>query len=138
MPISLKQLRKGIADLLYPPLCVVCAENVQQSHSLCARCFRKIQFITQPFCAKCSEPFPQRIKSDVCDQNCLNKVHSYIECRAAFLYDDFSSCIIHKLKFQDKSYISNLLVKWMIQAGREIIKRSNIITAVPIYKKNYT
>ena len=44
-------------DVLLPPQCVTCDTFVAAPGLLCAECFRKTAFITEPMCVRCGVPF---------------------------------------------------------------------------------
>jgi predicted amidophosphoribosyltransferase len=50
-------LTHGALDLLLPPECLTCDAPVQRPGLLCAACFRRTSFITEPCCAGCGVPF---------------------------------------------------------------------------------
>ena len=50
-------LAGGVIDFLFPPVCAVCDAPVGEAHSLCASCWRKLEFITAPMCPVMGLPF---------------------------------------------------------------------------------
>ena len=55
---------RAVASLFYPPLCVICSENVGHEEYLCAACEEKAPRIRPPFCDKCSEQFDGAITGE--------------------------------------------------------------------------
>jgi predicted amidophosphoribosyltransferase len=49
-----------LLDLLLPPHCPSCGEQVATQGTFCAACFGKLSFITAPLCTGCGLPFASR------------------------------------------------------------------------------
>src|SRR5260370_42078320 len=73
-PLATPSLFRGIASLLYPPACTICAASVNLGEYLCGECEAKVSRIVPPFCAKCSEPFDGAITTTFACANCAHRV----------------------------------------------------------------
>ena len=51
---------QAILDLLYPVRCPVCGDIViPKGKKICGPCEKRLQFISEPRCKKCSKPIEQ-------------------------------------------------------------------------------
>ena len=59
-----KRLRRGIADLLFPPSCVSCAVELDETTRsdrdvrLCDDCLDEMEVFSEPMCVRCGAPVP--------------------------------------------------------------------------------
>jgi ComF family protein len=63
VPNSARVLRRGLANLIFPPSCVGCDAELEEEasaagRSLCETCLDQIEFFTAPFCLRCGAPVP--------------------------------------------------------------------------------
>ena len=113
LPIFLYQ---KILDLIYPPNCLICGKNSEEY--LCKKC----------------EKILEKYAINKIDQY-LNKnfsKHAYI-----FKYEGKIRSLIIDYKFNDKSYLCELFVKFLIKNKKicRFFKTYDIIMPVPIHKK---
>ena len=48
----------SLADLLLPPVCIVCRTRIGQHGLICGACFAEIDFIAAPLCDRLGVPLP--------------------------------------------------------------------------------
>lgn len=123
-------------DVLLPPRCTRCGKIISDNHSLCADCFNEINFISQPYCAKCGHPFeeaPQN-KNMLCGA-CMKKVKTPFRLsRSAMQYDDASKNMILSFKFMDKTENAAAFAKWLKLAGADIFREGvDVIVPIPLH-----
>ena len=56
--LSLGAIFAPLADLLLPPVCVVCRTRIGRHGLICGACFAKIDFIAPPLCDRLGVPLP--------------------------------------------------------------------------------
>lgn len=75
--------RDGL-QLVLPPACLACEAPTDPARALCAACWGKMVFITEPCCDRCGLPFPVDTGAN-CD-GCDKHPPAFERARAAFLY----------------------------------------------------
>ena len=124
-----------ILNIFFPPACPVCRQYTYDPGTLCSECWNKINFITPPFCDKCSNPIDNGSDHTAICANCLSKPPPYNKTRALLYYDEFSKPIITQLKYYDKTYIAKYSANWLYSRYKDIIDSVDILTSVPLHKK---
>ena len=106
MPLKLRlevggwrKLASRTLDLLYPPCCVVCRENLSFGRALCDACDADLPRLTAPFCEKCGEAFQGEIDVHFNCPNCSKLKLSFDFARPATVRDDRTLDMIHRLKY---------------------------------------
>lgn len=109
-------LYEKILDLIYPPNCVICGKNSEEY-----------------LCKKCEKIIEQYAINKI--DKYLNKYfnsHAYI-----FKYEGKIRSLIIDYKFNDKAYLCELFVKFLIKNKKicRFFETYDIIIPVPIHKK---
>ncbi len=116
-----------------PPVCVRCAEPVQE-YGLCADCFTRVVPITDPRCAGCGLPFQNRMQGRYCGI-CLKSPPPCISY-SAVVYDDTSRDIILSLKYGDNTRVVPYIGRVMLSTlPHEIRSAVDIIVPVPLHRR---
>ena len=130
-----------LINVILPPRCLKCGKVLSMQNGLCADCFNKIAFISEPLCYRCGRPFTDEmnLKSGVkqlCGA-CLKEKHPLFAMRrSAFLYDDESKKLILDFKFKDKTYSAETLANMLYGAGSDIWSENpDLIVPVPVHWK---
>lgn len=133
-------LWKVLINLLLPPRCLKCGKILSFQNGLCAECFNKIHFISEPLCYHCGRPFvsEMHLKSGskhICG-SCLKEKHSLFQMRrSAFIYDDESKDLILDFKFKDKTFYAEILANMMLIAGKDVWnEKPDLLIPVPIHR----
>lgn len=74
-----------LLDVLLPPHCLTCDVPVGAPGQLCADCFRRTAFVTEPCCACCGRPFGSTAQGGVfgvCSE-CRDRPPAWTAARAA-------------------------------------------------------
>ena len=87
---GLRRAGRGMIDLLFPPLCVLCREPVGEADALCVSCWNELQFIDGPVCARCGLPFEIDAGPGTVCGTCLADPPKFDVARAILRYDDAS------------------------------------------------
>ena len=124
-----------ILKVIFPPKCVLCDKIIEDEDSLCSDCWKKIKFIKEPFCNKCSTPFEFEVSDDDICLSCMKNKPLYIKSRSAVVYDSEVSKIIFKFKFYDKLHLKRFMGKCMCRASSDIIDNIDILIPIPLHKK---
>ncbi|MDO8587775.1 MAG: ComF family protein [Armatimonadota bacterium] len=95
-------IARGIADLIYPPKCVVCGD-IQPRH-LCEACLSKIAYIEPPVCHKCGLP----LDDGKCRQAMCGRF-PFFQARAVVIYEGVVRQAIHELKYAGLTVVAQEL-----------------------------
>lgn len=122
-------------NLLFPPRCAACGDDVETAHSFCLNCFSKLQLIAPPECAQCGVPFAYDLGNDAICATCLDSPPPYNMARAAMHYDDASRALITRLKYGDKQHLIPALIAQLWRAGAPLTKHADWLVPVPLHPK---
>lgn len=125
---------RSVLDAVLPPRCLACGTVTADPGALCADCWVRLTFLSDPLCARCGVPF--EIPADagsVCGR-CLAEPPAYSRARAAVAYDDASRPLILRFKHGDELHAAPLLVTWMTRAGAELLRDADVILPVPLHR----
>ncbi len=130
--------RAGVAvlDLLLPPRCSACDEPVDRQGTLCAACFGRLGFVTQPCCDGCGRPFAaagEGGRAGRC-QDCREHPPAWRRARAALRYDESSRALILPLKYADRTENAAVLAAHMARAGRALLAEADLLVPVPLHR----
>jgi ComF family protein len=129
----LGHLTRQIFNFLLPPRCLCCTTLVEEPQSLCNTCWKKLNFISPPFCESCSFPFEIDITAGTICGRCARHPALYNKVRVALRYDDGSKPLILRFKHSDATYLTPLLGKWMRSAGQDLIDKADYMVPVPLH-----
>jgi ComF family protein len=109
---------------------------VDRHGALCAGCFARISFITEPHCRRCGVPFAAASQgmSGVCPA-CVENLPVFREARAALRYDRRSRELILPLKHADRLELAPVLAAMMTRAGASLLRQADILVPVPLHRK---
>ena len=109
---------------------------VDKVGQLCADCFRKIGFVTDPCCRRCGVPFDCDAVSYslVCDA-CRAAPPAWRHARAALVYDDNARRLILPLKYNDRQENARVLGFHMVRAGAALLKAADLLVPVPLHRR---
>lgn len=129
---------KKILDFLFPPRCFICSKIVQINYSLCFECWKHIEFIHDPFCAKCGRQLHYSYEHENC-----KKINNISKIKYAVVYNEFSKKLILKLKYFDDLSISDIMANIIHNStSYDFFCDIDIIAPVPlhffrIFKRKY-
>lgn len=118
----LKLLIRGLADLLYPPRCLLCKKNIKKT-AICSDCLEGFKPLSSPLCAICGEQFKTESGEDHPCGTCIKDRPSFDRAASAFLYNEAMKGAVHLFKYKGKTTLSGPLSKSLAQH--------------PLFKENY-
>lgn len=126
--------KSGVADLLFPPLCIACREPLGQGQGFCASCWGKVTFLDGPMCDCCGLPFAIDPGEGARCAACLAKPPAYDRARAIIAYDEASRGPILALKHADRLDLVPGFAQWLARSGKALIEESELIVPVPLHR----
>lgn len=129
-----RQANKSLIDYLFPPVCLNCLTPLEVPHKVCSDCWQNIDFLIAPLCEVKGTPFPFDLEPGTISATALKNPPHYDKARGVATYEGTMKELIHKLKYNDRHELLNLLVAWMKTAGIELIQQSDLIIPIPLYK----
>jgi ComF family protein len=127
---------KVVLDLLLPPHCACCEGPVGQAGQLCAGCFGKIGFVSDPCCLRCGRPFGygQTDAGRKACAACLADPPAWSRARAAMVYDEHARRLILPLKHGDRTENARVLGFHMARAGAAVLAEADWLVPVPLHR----
>lgn len=137
----LRNLLRGLADLVYPKTCVACKNNTIHKATvdefICAECRDKIKRNTPPFCHYCGRTLRKGgLTKHVCPQ-CVRKKFHFDRAYSPCAYEGTIKELIHEFKYNGKDYLGIPLGKLMADFIKEYdvpINYMDFIVPVPLHK----
>ena len=129
-------------DLLYPPRCAVCGENLADARALCDTCDADLPRLAEPFCESCGEGFQGQIDGPFDCPNCSKLKFSFEFARPAMLRDDRTLEMIHRLKYGRELHLVKDLGRLAAEAFADprlapaLVGRWPLVP-VPLHRKRY-
>ncbi len=119
--------RGQLLDLLFPARCVNCN---RVGESLCSRCRSQIQFLTPPYCRRCSRPL--EFHGDPCPLCRAHPLH-ITQIRAVGYHEGVLRHAIHALKYRHWIDLADPLAALLQQHLLRTAPNVDLITAVPLH-----
>lgn len=101
---NILKMKETLLDILFPPVCLHCGENLQveeKSVRICNSCISKISIHATLFCARCRARLPENIK--ICHKN------THYMLAAAVNYDGPVKDLVHQLKYRRWTSLSDII-----------------------------
>ncbi|HYM26869.1 MAG TPA: ComF family protein [Steroidobacteraceae bacterium] len=122
--------------MLLPPRCVACDAPVDAPGLLCADCFRRTGFITEPYCIRCGVPFAAAGlggAEHLCPA-CRTAPPMFQRARAALRYDAQARRLILPFKHADRTEMASVLAPHMARAGAVLLREADLLVPVPLHR----
>ncbi len=131
--LAVPNFLRGIASLLYPPSCTICAASVDLGEYLCAECEAKVSRIVPPFCNKCSEPFDGAITTAFACANCAHRTLYFDAAVSAFRSRGIVRHVMLNFKYGRQIHLRHLVARWLVAAfDDERLRERHFDAIVPV------
>jgi ComF family protein len=165
--VKLRSIWHTLLDTIFPPKCLVChclfnpgsgstaidgdTHTVTEIRDLlphahrwlsalcCQECVRALSAISEPLCTCCGMIFKQFPNDNHLCGNCILQPKNFRMARAAMVYDQQSTAIIHRFKYAGKTQLARpfgglLLSTYLRYWQREAI---DLILPVPLHSQKF-
>lgn len=129
-----KRIGRHILDVLYPPVCIGCREQVSEPGALCPACWQTLHFLDGPVCAVCGLPFEIDPGGEMLCAACHAHPPAFDKARAVLRYDDASRQPVLALKHADRLDLVPAFGRWLERTGRELLGGSDLLVPVPLHR----
>jgi len=130
---------RGVADALFPPVCMVCAAPVADARTLCTPCWGAAHLIGGTVCDGCGTPMPLSLgrgESIHCD-TCRAGGTPWDRGRAAAYYAESARALVLALKHGDRPDIARALGHWMTRAAADLLPETDAIVPIPLHWRRF-
>lgn len=118
-------------DFALPPRCAGCGCVVDEVHSFCSECWRKVEFLGNGGCVTCGLPL-EGTDADLCAV-CLAQPPRIARTRAAVAYDEVTRGVALRLKYGRKVALAGTMARYM----SPLVDRSAatpVLVPVPLHR----
>ncbi|MBI4353743.1 MAG: ComF family protein [Candidatus Omnitrophica bacterium] len=130
---SVMSYGRTLADLLYPPACLLCGVHLNSSIApLCDVCEAAMPRIGLPRCERCGMELPGAYDAHVICTACQRHPPSFDQACAPFAYAEAAREAIHAFKYQGRHRLGSWLAASMAQAAQRALPLDQIKAVVPV------
>lgn len=132
-----KEILKGLTDLIYPSLCILCKRHIAPSEKkdqLCTACQVEISKNRPPFCCKCSRPLEDSTHS-FC-KACQRTPFYFDQAWGVCLYNDTVRRLIHLFKYGNKTALRHHfaeLIFLFVRTYKVNLNTFELIVPIPLH-----
>lgn len=120
-------------DFLYPPTCLACPAFIQTQDLLCARCWQRMGFISQPVCDRLGVPLPVDYGGPLLSLRAMNDPPVFGRARSVALYEGVARTLVHQLKYADRLDLVAPLARLMSRSGSALLAEAPVLVPVPMH-----
>jgi len=129
-----RRLAGGAIGLVLPRRCLACGVVVDGAGAFCPACWREVDFLGPPLCARCGFPFDYDHGPGALCGVCTARPPTYGRARAVFAYGERSRGPVIAFKHADRTDAAPALAALMAGAGAELLKDADLIVPVPLHR----
>lgn len=130
-------LLKWPIRVLFPPVCLGCRELVADPGSLCGRCWPSLRFIERPWCEVLGTPFSVELGEGIVSADAIANPPPFQRARSAVVYAGTARNMVHDLKFHDRTELAPWMARWMLRAGSELVRESDVVVPIPLHRGRF-
>lgn len=130
----MKGLLSGMADCLFPPLCLACDVLLQDRPvlPLCKTCAAGIHRIVSPLCPICGWPYPATVDGDHLCGDCLLTPPAFSCARSLGRYEGTLLDAIHVFKYGGNTNMGRLLGEILAEAAYTGFQPGDWTVLIPV------
>ncbi|MDE3084734.1 MAG: ComF family protein [Verrucomicrobiota bacterium] len=138
MKTVLSGFARGMADVIFPPICAHCrglVENSEYRH-LCRRCAAQLTAVAPPCCTTCGHPFYGEVHGERLCPHCEGLAPAFREGRTVFLLKGPARTLVHELKYHRALHLLEDIETLLRNApGLADFVRDAVLVAVPLHPR---
>lgn len=138
MRTTLARVARGVAAVVFPPVCVQCRGLVEDSgyRHLCARCAEQLAIVKPPGCTTCGHPFYGEVHGERLCPHCEGLAPAFREGRTAVLVKGQARAIVHELKYHRALHVlDDIEVILRTAPGLAEFVRGAVLIPVPLHPR---
>ena len=136
----LKTFLGSLLNIIFPKTCLVCHRPLKDSNIsnfLCLDCWRSIKKNAPPLCTICGRQIRGvQVYKSVCPA-CQRQQFSFDRAFSPCVYEGVARELIHKFKYQNRDYLSQILSKIIIDFIRQYritLIFFDLVMPIPLHK----
>ncbi len=131
MPLALPAVPLGphTADLVFPPVCVVCRQRARADGAICPVCARAVTPLVGPFCRGCGGHSDTAL--DHC-HSCLPMARRWRHASSVYGYGGLVRHLVHRFKYRGDLPLLRLFADSTAAAWRERAPLPRPVAIVPV------
>ncbi|MFZ5353335.1 MAG: ComF family protein [Bacillota bacterium] len=129
----MKKLINQFLDVLYPKKSFCCICGFEAENIVCDRCLGAVKHINGRACFRCGKALSDSYIKSYCP-DCCHTEHSFDSAFSCFEYDGMGKEIIHRLKYEGKAAVADILAGFMYERLRLEDLEADAIIPVPIHE----
>jgi ComF family protein len=130
IPQLVRSCARSALDFALPPRCAGCGTIVDDVHSFCPDCWKKVEFLGEGGCSCCGLPL-QATEQTSCAR-CLAQPPRIARTRAAVAYDELSRSLAIRLKYGRKVAIARTMAHYMAPLVKA--EADAVLVPVPLHR----
>lgn len=91
-------------------------------------------WIEKPVCDVLGSPLPFEAGEGALSADAIADPPPFAKARSAVLYDDVARSIVHRFKYKDRTDLADMMARWMVRAGADLIAGTDVILPVPLHR----
>lgn len=127
------RIGRALASVFWPQRSLITHRELAGPGALEPELWSKLQFLSDPVCARCGVPFEIAVDPEQVCGACLANPPRYNRARAALVYGDVSRELVLGLKYQGRRDGLTTLSAWMAAAGKQLLDEADLIVPVPLH-----
>ena len=131
---------RKVDKIVWPTRSLITGEQIAGPGLIEPELWTKIRFLNDPLCCKCGMPFQviyevgDAYEKEECPA-CIARKPAFDRARAVFAYDDLTSQIVLRFKNGADRTGLQLLARWCLEYGAELVSSADLIMAVPLHAR---
>jgi ComF family protein len=138
-----RELVRGLADVVFPPVCVHCRGLVARDpeaeggfRHLCAACATQVDFVRPPHCTTCGHPFYGEVEGERMCPHCEGLAPAFGEGRTAVLFKGPARSLVIELKYHRGLHVIGDLAELFRRAPHVLaLARGALLVPVPLHAR---
>jgi ComF family protein len=123
---------RRVGDAIVPPVCLACHVLLTNHDTLCAGCWRQIDFVRAPLCDRLGLPLPFDTGGRMISALAAANPPDYERARAVAIFAGTAQKLVHGFKYSDRHDGRRLFGRWLLAAGADLLADADVLVPVPL------